>query len=218
MGFTDGARMASGASFSIPCGGIWKMINPLDSLHNIFDGWNGYQQSIVHAVTPLTPEQLRWRPKENFNSVGELVRHISLGRLTWLLRMDAPGSAAAAELIPEWVHDGDGNRNMVESAVAITEQPAELVRWLNLTWQIIETCLASWAVPDLFHTYAHRWNGQVYDVSRQWTLWRLMNHDIHHGGELSLMLGLQGIEAFELSAWFGHIILPPLAGESSGKG
>jgi hypothetical protein len=71
---------------------MWKMTNPLDSLHNIFDGWNGYQQSIVHAVTPLTPEQLRWRPKENFNSVGELVRHISLGRLTWLLRMDAPGA------------------------------------------------------------------------------------------------------------------------------
>lgn len=49
----------------------------------------------------------------------------------------------------------------------------------------------------------------MYAVSRQWTIWRVMNHDIHHGGELSLMLGLQGIEAFELSALFGHIILPP---------
>ena len=52
-------------------------------------------------------------------------------------------------------------------------------------------------------------------MSRQWTIWRVMNHDIHHGGELSLMLGLQGIEAFELSALFGHVILPPLSSESS---
>ena len=41
-----------------------------------------------------------------------------------------------------------------------------------------------------------------------------MNHDIHHGGELSLMLGLQGIEAFELCTLFGHIILPPLSNKS----
>ena len=42
-----------------------------------------------------------------------------------------------------------------------------------------------------------------------------MAHDIHHGGELSLMLGLQGIEAFELSAFGGHIVLPPLADQLS---
>jgi hypothetical protein len=40
-----------------------------------------------------------------------------------------------------------------------------------------------------------------------------MSHDIHHGGELSLMLGLQGIEAFELSSLVGYIIEPPLMEE-----
>jgi uncharacterized damage-inducible protein DinB len=193
------------------------MTKPIDSLQRIFDGWNGYHQSIVNAVTPLTPEQLVWRPKDNFNSIGELIRHISLGRLTWLMRIGAPGSAEVAKRISEWVQDSDSNSDIVETSIAITEQPAELVRWLDLTWQIVENLLASWTVADLFQTYKHRWNGQVYDVSRQWTLWRVMNHDIHHGGELSLMLGLQGIEAFELSALFGHIISPPLSNDSSGK-
>ena len=55
-------------------------------------------------------------------------------------------------------------------------------------------------------------------MSRQWTIWRVMNHDIHHGGELSLMLGLQGVEAFELSALFGHVILPPLSSDSVDRG
>jgi uncharacterized damage-inducible protein DinB len=193
-------------------------MNSTNSLQELFEGWNGYHQSIVDAVKALTLEQLHWRPAENFNSVGELVRHISLGRLTWLMRMGAPGSAEVAKQINEWVQDSDGNRNIVEASIAIIEQPAELVRWLNLTWQIVDNTLTAWTVIDLFQTYKHRWNGQVYDVSRQWTLWRVMNHDIHHGGELSLMLGLQGIEAFELSVLFGHVILPPLSSDSGGKG
>ena len=206
----------AGWRYTLTMKGEYKMTKSIESLQNIFDGWNGYHQSIVNAVTPLTPEQLIWRPKDNFNSVGELVRHISLGRLTWLMRMGAPGSAEVARQIGEWVQDSDGNSDILETSIAITEQPTELVRWLNLTWQIVEDSLNVWTVTDLSKTYKHKWNGQIYDVSRQWTIWRVMNHDIHHGGELSLMLGLQGIEAFELSALFGHIILPPLSSDSSG--
>jgi hypothetical protein len=33
---------------------------------------------------------------------------------------------------------------------------------------------------------------------------------MHHGGELSLMLGSQGIQPFELSDLGGHIQLPPV--------
>jgi len=188
------------------------MTEPIDSLQSIFAGWNGYNQSIINAVKPLTPEQLSWRPKADFYSVGELARHISLGRLTWLMRMGAPGSFEVAGQINDWEQDSDGNRNIVEGSIAITEQPAELVRWLEITWQVIDNMLTTWQVGDLSQTYSHQWNGEIYAVSRQWTLWRLINHDIHHGGELSLMLGLQGIEAFELSGLFGHIILPPLLG------
>ncbi len=189
------------------------MSNSPESLRAVFEGWNGYHQSIVNAVSPLTQEQLIWRPAKKFNSVGELVRHISLGRLTWLLRMDAPGSAQVATHISEWYQDEDGNRVFEEESIAISEQAAELVRWLEMTWRIIENTLDTWNVADLWQTYPHRWNGQVYVVSRQWTLWRVLNHDLHHGGELSLMLGLQGIEAFELSGLFGHIISPPLLNE-----
>jgi len=38
------------------------MIKTTDSLQVIYEGWNGYHQSIVNAVKPLTPEQLSWRP------------------------------------------------------------------------------------------------------------------------------------------------------------
>jgi uncharacterized damage-inducible protein DinB len=103
----------------------------------------------------------------------------------------------------------------VERAVAIETQADRLVWWLDATWQVIENILASWTVTDLAHSYQHTWNGEIYAPTRQWTLWRIMSHDIHHGGELSLMLGMQGIEPFELSMLFGHVIMPPLASDQA---
>ena len=180
-------------------------------LIDVYEGWEGHQTSLVHAIAPLTREQLLWRPGDGLNSIGELARHISLGRLNWFVRMDAPGSAELAELIDIWEEDRDDNQHIVEKAVAITEEAAALVRWLELTGQMVETTLKTWHVDDLAKTYRHKWNGTVYAVSRQWTIWRILSHDIHHGGQIALMLGMQGIEAFELSGLFGHITLPPLA-------
>jgi uncharacterized damage-inducible protein DinB len=183
------------------------------SLTTIFDGWNGYNQSIINAIKPLTPEELAWRPAENLKSVGELVRHISLGRITWFMRMDAPGTAGIVGQIHDWEWDPDGNQNIVEESIPITEQQTELVHWLNITWQMIEATLNLWKIDDLSNTYNHRWRGETYAVTRQWTIWRVINHDLHHGGELSLMLGLQGIKAFELCDLFGHIIMPSILDE-----
>jgi len=183
----------------------------LTALAAIFEGWDGYQISLVHAIASLTPEQLRWHPAGDLRTVGQLARHISLGRLTWFVRMDAPGSAELAGRISTWETDSDGNRHIVEDAIAITEDPAGLVYWLEATWKMIAATLEQWQVSDLSRTYRHTWNGTTYANSVQWTIWRILTHDVHHGGELSLMLGMQGIESFELTAFFGHITLPPLA-------
>jgi uncharacterized damage-inducible protein DinB len=180
-------------------------------LATLFDGWSGYNTSLVHAITPLTPEQLAWRPAPPLQSVGEVARHISLARISWFRRMDAPGSTALVERINDWAQDGDGNYNIVEDAITITEDAESLARWLNATWNMIEATLTTWTIADVKQTYRHTWNGQTYAVSRQWTLWRILSHDLHHGGELALLLGLQGIDAFELKDLFGHIVLPPLA-------
>lgn len=185
-------------------------------LLKVYEGWEGHQTSLVHAIAPLTDEQLLWRPAAQLHSVGELARHISLGRLVWFLRMDAPGSAALAEQIDAWEVDGDGNRHIVESAIPIATTTVDLVHWLEVTGKMVADTLHTWHVADLAKTYRHTWNGDVYAVSRQWTIWRILSHDIHHGGQIALMLGMQGIEVFELGDLFGHITLPPLADLSVG--
>ena len=63
----------------------------MHKLAQVLEGWDGYQTSLLHATAPLTNEQLSWRPAPGRRSLGELARHISMGRITWLCRMGAPG-------------------------------------------------------------------------------------------------------------------------------
>ncbi len=61
-------------------------------LSRVFDGWEGYNTSLVHAIQPLTQAQLTWRPAEHLRTVGDLAGHIAFGRIGWFARMPAPGS------------------------------------------------------------------------------------------------------------------------------
>ncbi len=177
-------------------------------LRDIFDGWNGYQTSLVYAIQPLTREQLRWKPLKQLRSIGELARHIALGRINWFARMDAPGSKELAAKIEVWDHDPEGNRYVAEKALEIDCEAGALVHWLEATWEMIDQTLNAWTVEDLSVTYRHVWRGDVYEISRQWTIWRIMSHDIHHGGQIARILAERGIEAFELRALGGHIVSP----------
>jgi uncharacterized damage-inducible protein DinB len=170
------------------------------SLATIFDGWEGYQVSLVHAIDPLTLEQLMWRPAPELRSVGEIASHVALGRVGWFARMPAPGSLA---LVEKWAASGP--------QTTIAENHDAILEWLELSWKMIEDTLDQWTVEDLSRTYCQEYQGQTFAVSYQWTIWRIMTHDIHHGGELALMLGLQGIKIPELGDQFGHMVMPPLA-------
>jgi len=170
------------------------------ALSIIFDGWDGYQTSLVHAIQPLTHEQLIWRPAPKLRSVGEVASHIAVGRVGWFARISAPGSL---EL--------DQKARALGSQAAIAEDKDEIIHWMEMSWKMIEATLQQWSVQDLSRTYHQEYYGKTYLVSYQWVIWRILTHDVHHGGELAVMLGSQGIEIPELGDQFGHLTEPPLA-------
>ena len=194
-------------------------------LAHIFAGWEGHQTSLVNAVASLTagqlafqptpdtfPPHLAGRPTPRLRSVGETVRHLALGRIDWFLRMNPPGGEQIAALVPAWEHDAHGNRYVDEAKIAMTAD--DLVTWLERSWRLIEQTLERWTVGDLAETYRHTYHGTTYLVSRQWTIWRILAHDLHHGGALALMLGMQGIDLPELGDQFGQITPVPEAPEN----
>ena len=168
------------------------------SLSFVFEGWDGYNRSLIQAVSPLTPEQLSYRSHPDMRSVGELAWHISHGRVDWFRRMPAPGSE---EL---WV--------AIQSTERDPSEPSELVAWLERTWSMISETLSNWTVEDLRESYPHEYQGKVYAVSRQWTVWRILTHDVHHGGQLSELLAAQGTFPLELTQLGGHLAEPPIIG------
>lgn len=182
------------------------------SLAKVFEGWDGYNTSLMRAVEQASPEALAYRAAADIRSAGEIVRHISMGRINWFHCMHAPGSAELVQRVQQlnaWNTDAEGNHHVNESAFPTT--PEDLTHWLQATWQMIEATLTEWTVDDLFQTYPHTYWGKTYAVSRQWTIWRIMCHDIQHGGQLTILLGSQGVSMPELHDLGGHLTELPLA-------
>jgi len=168
-------------------------------LTSVFAGWEGYNVSLIHAIEGLTAGQLSFRPAEGMNSVGEIAAHIAFGRIDWFARMGAPGSADLVKRASE-----------LSSKAEVNVDAAAIVEWLTSTWKMIEDTLAAWTVDDLAVAYEHEYWGNVYGVSRQWTIWRIMAHDIQHGGQLTILLSMQGIAIPELGDLGGHLAEPPI--------
>ncbi|HEY3280681.1 MAG TPA: DinB family protein [Armatimonadota bacterium] len=184
------------------------------SLKRVYEGWEGFNTSLVHAVELATPEALDHRLTPDSRSAREVFLHIAMGRIGWFLRMDAPGCAELAEKVPAgaWRTDSIGNRHIDEAVIG--KSPGELVRWLQDSWAMVDRTLTEWTVDDLWQTRPYTYFGKTYALSRQWILWRIQCHDIYHGGQLTLLLGSQGIELPELHGLGGHLTEPPVIGET----
>src|SRR5579859_4429265 len=97
-----------------------------------------------------------------------------------------------------------GGEDMV--ALAEWNQPnqpartaAELVNGLHATWHVIQDALTDWTIADLAGlVYDTDDDGHLVTYTRQWVIWHLIEHDHHHGGELSFTLGAHGLSGIEI--------------------
>ncbi|MGZ3715509.1 MAG: DinB family protein, partial [Ktedonobacterales bacterium] len=73
---------------------------------------------------------------------------------------------------------------------------AVLAQALDHTWHLMADCLARWSPADMRQTFPDvAEDGTPVEVSRAWVVWHVLEHDLHHGGEASLTLGMHGIPA-----------------------
>ena len=74
----------------------------------------------------------------------------------------------------------------------------ELARAIETSWQIVVTCLDHWTVEMLDHVFRRDAGGSVQWHTRQSVIMRLITHEAYHCGEISLMLGMHGLEPIDL--------------------
>lgn len=153
------------------------------TLATFYEYWKLYQDHLKDALAPLAPDQLALRAGPGMRSVGEIAAHIISARARWFIQFLGEDWGGASELC-EWDEEG-----------APARTAAKLVRGLDDSWQLMAGALARWTSEDMAKTYPRRWRGEEYSLSRGWVVWHLIEHDLHHGGELSLSLGLHGLAA-----------------------
>lgn len=151
----------------------------------IYDGWQTYQKALVEALAPLSEEQLALSVTPDLRSVQDIARHVVGARARWFYLLMGEGGEAFKEM-GRW--DARGAR---------PRSAEELVQGLERTWEGMQEAIGRWTDEE----WAQTWPGeddQPETLTRQWVIWHLIEHDVHHGGEISLTLGAHGVRALGL--------------------
>jgi uncharacterized damage-inducible protein DinB len=62
---------------------------------------------------------------------------------------------------------------------------------------MIDGCLQGWTPDDLAVEFSRPGRSGT-QVTRGWVIWHLIEHDLHHGGEISLILGSHSLPGIDL--------------------
>lgn len=154
-----------------------QMIRAAIAEARAFDSWQDYQEALKRAIAPLTAEQLQRRLVPGLRTPGEIAQHIVFGRALHLYRTLGEGVVELTPLL-RW-----------EDADDPPHSAAEIVDGLELTWHFITDSLMRGSPTDTFT------KEEALVVQ---TIWGLLDHDLPHAGELSLLLGADGLPGVEI--------------------
>lgn len=156
------------------------------TLAMMVDGWHDYQTQLSAALAPLTTEQLALRAAPQLRSIEELARHIIGVRAGWFHNILGEGDNAFGAY-----HDWD-------TPDAPAQTASELVDGLAATWQAMQAALSRFTPDDLTETVSGERKGRHFAHRRGWVVWHVLEHDLHHGGEIGFSLGMHGLKAPDL--------------------
>ena len=162
------------------------MANGKELVSAIFDGWQVYQQELSKALSPLSPDQLELRAGPNLRSVGQIATHIIGARARWFYLLMGEGGEEF-EALGKWDRRG-----------AKARTGGELVSGLDATWKGMHLAIARWTPEDWEKTWEGEDDDEPTVITRQWVIWHLIEHDLHHSGEISITLGAHGVSALNL--------------------
>jgi uncharacterized damage-inducible protein DinB len=140
----------------------------------LFGHWTEVRAGLLAALDKLTDAQLDFKPAPNLWSLREVVVHVAGTEDGWLRHYTA-------------------NR-WHENAPQAADYPtiASLKELLAQQHAITEAQFAGDADAALAQECSLPWGAQT---TMGWAVWHVLEHEIHHRGEVFLMLGLMGMEA-----------------------
>jgi uncharacterized damage-inducible protein DinB len=143
----------------------------------LFGHWADVRQGLIQALDQLKDDQLAFRPREGLWSLHETVCHIAGSEDGWL-------RCFVNHELNSWEE--------ADYKPAAYPTTASLKALLCEVHARIEAIYAEDGDRKLAETVELPWGAKV---SHEWAIWHVLEHEIHHRGEIYLMLGLLGMEA-----------------------
>jgi uncharacterized damage-inducible protein DinB len=141
----------------------------------LFAHWAEVRGGLLQALDKLTDEQLDFAPGEGLRSLGHVVRHIARAEDGWFRYVITRELDGWPDYTAEDYPTVEAVKTLLAEVHSRTEAYLETVDIVDLD-QVIET----------------PWGKQL---SLRWIVWHVFEHEIHHRGEIFLMLGLLGMKA-----------------------
>jgi uncharacterized damage-inducible protein DinB len=158
-------------------------------LSAFYQGWEQYNEALEHALSPLDAQQLSLQAAPHLWSVRMMANHLIAARAWWFHSWMGEGGPELARY-----QDYDEGDESVER-----EAPA-IVSGLRETWASLASSLGAWTPDDLdarFQRPTPNAAGERPWRTRPWIIWHVAEHDLHHGGEISLTLGMHDLSGID---------------------
>jgi uncharacterized damage-inducible protein DinB len=159
----------------------------LSLVSTIYAGWQNYQRLLIAALAPLSADQLTLRAAPGLRSTGEIAAHMIGARARWFHEPPLREGGDEFAALGAW-----DRRDMPARSAA------ELVHGLEATWLGMQSAVNRWTPADWQQIYPGETPDDPATLTRQWIIWHLIEHDLHHGGEISLTMGMFGLAAPDL--------------------
>jgi uncharacterized damage-inducible protein DinB len=144
----------------------------------VFNHWEQVRIDLLATIEKFSDDELSFIPCERSWQVGKIMLHIAECEDHWL------HAVVRHELEPP-----------VRYALADHPTKAAISSVLNSAHSRTIQYLDSLEEADLWQEYQTRF-GETFSL--YWIIWHVLEHEIHHRGELSLALGMLGREGLDV--------------------
>jgi len=145
--------------------------------NELFKHWVDVRNGLFQTLDKLTDAQLDFRPREGLWSLKETVCHIASTEEGWF-------RYAVTHELPGW-EAADFKASDYPTGVAVKMLLADV-------HARTQAYFAGDADAMMYQMITLPWGEQI---SLGGVVWHVLEHEIHHRGEVYLMLGLMGLEA-----------------------
>ena len=150
-------------------------MNPLE----FFSHWNQIRAGLLSTIEAFDDDELYMVPFEGSRSIGQIMLHIAGAEDGWLRHV-------VTHELDEWpdlyiLDNFQDKVSILQTLDQVHSRSLEYLSKLNIS--------------DLNQKVKTPWGKET---SLHWIVWHIIEHEIHHRGELSLILGYLGREGLDV--------------------